>query len=118
MKFACSVNDRSVGIAVAIEIGPGKAAHARNSSEGMDREKCAVPVVSQNGRDAGAGPEHDIQIAIGFDIHGPRPGVGRVGDGLRKFGLSRHVAERTSDCPARNNRTPPAPASTRSVLKS
>ena len=70
---------RGIGIAIAIEISPGKPAYAGNSVEGMNGQKCAISIISQDGRSAGFGPEHDIEIAVGFNIDRPRSGVGRVG---------------------------------------
>ena len=44
MKPARAVNDRRVGIAVAIEISPGKAAQPGDSSEGMDPRNVPSPL--------------------------------------------------------------------------
>ncbi len=95
MKPAASINDRGIGIAVAIKISPGKTAQPRHSGKGVNRQKRTIPVVSQDRGDAVVGAKHDVQIAIGFNVNRPRTGVGGIGYGLRQFGLSRHVTERT-----------------------
>ena len=42
-SLPAAVNDRGVGIAVAIKIGPGKSAHAGNSGKGMNRQRTCRP---------------------------------------------------------------------------
>ena len=46
MKSSLRVNDRGIGIAVSVEISPGKAAQARDSGEGMNIGEGSVAVVS------------------------------------------------------------------------
>ena len=46
MQLAGAIDQRSVGIAVAIEIDPDKLLHAGNSSKGMYRGKRSIAVVS------------------------------------------------------------------------
>ena len=75
VKLARAIDDRGIGIAVAVEIGPGKSAHAGNSGEGMNRQKRSVAVVSQDSRHAVVRAQHDVEIAVGFDVHRPRAGV-------------------------------------------
>ena len=82
MEPARSVDDRGVGIAVAVQISPGKAANARNSGKRMNVQECAIAVVAQNGRNAAVGPEYDIEVAIRLDVHRPGAGVRRINDRL------------------------------------
>ena len=93
MKSSPRVNDRGIGIAVSVEISPGKAAQARDSGEGMNIGEGSVAVVSQDDGNAIARAEDDIEIAVGLDINRPRPGVMRIDHRPGQLGLSRHVGE-------------------------
>ena len=77
---ARAIDDRGIGIAVAIQIGPGKPAYAGNSVEGMNGQEGSISIISQDGRSAGFCAQHDIEIAVGFNVHRPRSGVAGIGD--------------------------------------
>ena len=70
-KMAVAVDERSVRIAVSIQIGPHKAAHAGDSAERRSYGEGPIPVVTQHLRLAGLGAEHKIQVAVGLNIDRP-----------------------------------------------
>ena len=80
VKPARAIDDRGIGIAVAVEIRPGKPVHAGNSGEGMNGQKGSIAIISQDRRRAVFCAQHDIEIAVGFDVHRPRAGVAGIGD--------------------------------------
>src|SRR5512146_1922179 len=79
--------------AVSIKVGPDKLADAGDSREGTNCCKCAVSVVAENSGKAGGLAKNNVEVAIGFDIDGPRAGVGSVKYGLWQRGLRRYVSK-------------------------
>src|SRR6185312_14509675 len=61
----------------------------------MDGEECAVAIVAQNCWHALARAEHDIEIAVGFNVHGPCAGITSINHRLRQLRLRSHVCKRT-----------------------
>ncbi len=100
MEATGAVDDGSIGIAVAIEVGPGKACHARNICKRLDGGEGAVSIVAQHLRHSLFCSHHDVQIAVGFDVHGPRAGVAGVEDGRRQFCEGAYVREGVRGYPA------------------
>src|SRR5262249_26996249 len=93
VQMASAVDDGSVRIAVCVEIGPGESLYSRDSSERMDGQECAVSIVAEDRWFALRTAEHDVEIAIGFDINCPGAGVSCVGYRLRQLGGWRDIAE-------------------------
>jgi hypothetical protein len=85
--------------------------------KGVCGKECAVAVVSQHKRKAGRCAYHNVQVAVGLDVHRPGAGVGRTEQSRRKLCLPVTSVNAWGES-WRRNRRPPAPASTRSVLKS
>ena len=65
------VEERRVGHAFAVEVGPGEAAHAGDAGERLLRGERAVAVVAQQRRRRRRRREHDVEIAVGVDVGGP-----------------------------------------------
>ena len=72
---ARAIDDRSIRVAISVQISPGKTVDAGNSGKGMNGQKGAVAVISQDCRNALFGAEYEVEVAIRFDIHRPRSAV-------------------------------------------
>ena len=59
----------------------------------MNRRERTVAIISQNQRQPLLRAQHDIQIAVRFNVHRPRARVGSARQGLRQFRLRRHVGK-------------------------
>src|SRR5579871_511623 len=90
----CAVDQRDIGVAVAVEITPGKSPQAGDARERMQNDESAVPVISQHGWDAASCAEHDIEIAVRFDIYGPSAYIFAGENMLGKFCRCRYIRER------------------------
>ena len=112
------VDERGVGIAVAIKIGPRKSEQAGDTGKGMNGREGVVAVVSQDERKAVFGAENDVEVTVGFDVDSPGADVAGVGDVLAAVLFLTVTSVNFFGSSWRIRRTPPAPARTRSVLKS
>ncbi len=93
MQTARTVNERCIGITVSVQVSPYKLLDSRDRGEGMDCLERAVAVVAQNRGQTAGRAEHNVEISVSLDVHGPRTGVGRAENLLRQFGLRGHVGE-------------------------
>ncbi len=93
VKLARAVDDRGIGIAVAVEISPGKTAHAGDSGKGMNGQERAVAIISQDRRRAVFCAEHDIEISVSFNVHRPRAGIAAIGYRFGQLGLCGYIGE-------------------------
>ena len=59
----------------------------------MNREKRVVAVISQHERQSLVRAEHDVEIAIGFNVDGPPASIGSIGHRFRQLGLRGYVGE-------------------------
>ena len=59
----------------------------------MDGKKCSISIVAKDRRRSVFCAQHDIEIAVGFDVNRPSPGIRRIGHRLRQFGLRGHIRE-------------------------
>ena len=78
VQLTGAVDQRSIRISVTIEIGPDKLLNAGHARKGMNRGKGAVAVIAQDGWRTGLSAQDNVQIAVGFDIRGPRTGIAGV----------------------------------------
>ena len=115
--MARAIDQRCVGISIAVEIGPDKLPNAGDGREGVRGQECAVAVVSQDKGKAGGCACHNVEVAICLDVNGPGPGIGRSEQSRGQLCLAGDIGECLGRI-WRRNRRPPAPARTRSVLKS
>ncbi len=94
MQKTRAIDHGGIGIAVAIQIDPGKAAQAGNPGKRMHGSKRSIAIVSQHYRRPLVGTKQDVHIPIGFDIDRPRAGVGGMQQCRRQLGLRGHIRKR------------------------
>ena len=89
------VEERGVGHALAVEVGPGEAAHARHAGEGLLHGEGAVAVVAQQHGSDGQRRrrQHDVEIAVGVGVGGPHGASRCTGDRRRQRRGLRDVGE-------------------------
>src|ERR1700691_4905537 len=68
VQLTCGVKDRSIGISIAIEIGPYELLESRDAGEGMEGREGAVAVIAEDGRCTRRRAKNDVKIAVGFDV--------------------------------------------------
>ena len=59
----------------------------------MDGRERAIAIVPQYKRRSTCSAEHNVQITVRFNVHGPCAGVRGAEQRCRKFRLLRHVGE-------------------------
>ena len=107
VQASCLINNGSIRVSVTVEIRPHKTLHASHIRKWMNRGKCAVAVVSQNQWRALFRAYHHIEIAVSFNVHGPRAEVWGIDDRTRQFRLCGDIRELLGTV------LPPEPHSTR-----
>ena len=109
-KPARAIDHRGVGIAIAIEIRPGKLAQMPEiPAKGMNRQERAVAIIAQNCGQSVRCAQHDVEIAIGLDVHRPRAGVRRIESRTSATWSAAVTSVNAPGLSWRNKRTPPAP---------
>ena len=92
-QLSGAVDEGSIGIPIAIEVGPDELLDAGNARERMNRGKRAIAVVAQDCRRTGLSAEYNIEVAVGLDVHGPGTGVRRVENRSRELRLRSYIRE-------------------------
>ncbi len=93
MQMACAIDQRRIGVAVAVEVSPDKLTNPGDPVKRMNREKRAVPIVAQHNRKPTCLPHHNVEIAISLDVNRPCPGVRRVDHWGRQLRGCGHIRE-------------------------
>jgi len=71
MQMVRSIDQSRIGIAIAVEVGPGKLTNARDAMKWVDWEKRTVAIVAQHGGRATSLSHHNVKIAVRLDVHSP-----------------------------------------------
>src|SRR5580692_2254239 len=93
MKAPIAIDNCRIGIAICIEIRPSECAHSRHARERLNYREGIVAIVSQHLRSAVFFSKNDVQVAVGLDVYGPRPGVGRVRNAFWQLGVLGDIGE-------------------------
>ena len=90
---AGTINERSIGIAVGIEIRPGEIDESDDTAEGLNLDESAISIVSQDDGKSFFRSKNKIEISVGFDIRGPRCPVFAIDYSRGEFGFGGDVSE-------------------------
>ena len=88
-----AIDQRSIGIAIAVQVGPHKLVHARDSGERMNGREGPITVVAKHCRRPACGAQQDIQIAVRLNVESPRAGIVAGENRRRQLGLRSNIGE-------------------------